>query len=893
MRQQVHSSVRMRILAPSAARSVLARRAPIFPARLGSATLESSTALALACAITHTTIAAGREGVRMRAGIVKGGATVPSGVLVTSTSLPAIATDAPPFIQPASVSSAAGTNEPSPIESALPMTFPTPPQSEGHSPQPSHTPTPPISDQTVVLITSCLQHDFFTRFPKRKETMNRYWVGRKESERVLGLDPARGPLAQLMTWVRQLSTRVSSQAIIPYFQQQAGVDDGDDKDDDDDRAHHHMPHSSVPTTITLSPATPEATPGATPAASVDMHTRVLNLASGDATPGEGITHMPSSDPSVPPIYVIHLRTWIEPSKPYAKGLIEKFGEYCIAGTEGAKLVNKLEENLEQHPNECIINTTRQLSTQTSRALKRKLQQIRAHARKTTGRLRIPLRVAVIGGWTDEDVYHVCYELRTRLQASDIATCSILTASPSSSQHWNALSQLKRVMNVTVTRTVKELIQWLGVADVPYRLPCVSYRPRNTWPIIQWSNGDSPPSTYQAECDTEILSHLYRNAAKLTLDVLVGGYSPSIVLSVQSEDSTGVREVPSVVKLATREDIATEYQAFQRVEEIMGNNAPSLRGFVEIGDRAGLKFRYTRMSAGKVLRLLDLFQDLSNPQPIIHMIDTIYDQIFGAWYGASTTEMFDLFSYYFDGFSMSHGEPVSMVHQEPTYLKTFISYVLAKKGTDPAQHFKKDTDFYSYPPYMDETFAFPKCAPISNLGILFEKSTGIPYLRTLPPRRLYSTFAHGDANLQNFLIDARGNVWVIDFFFTEPRNHVLRDISKMWSCVMYLATEIHTDDQFAQAFLISQELAQARELHSPLPETLPGLVDAHLKAIYAVLIRLWTHAGRMVKDRSNAVQFQLALVADAMRFFLYTTKNMYSKRYVNDSISLISILSLHS
>lgn len=44
---------------------------------------------------------------------------------------------------------------------------------------------------------------------------------------------------------------------------------------------------------------------------------------------------------------------------------------------------------------------------------------------------------------------------------------------------------------------------------------------------------------------------------------------------------------------------------------------------------------------------------------------------------------------------------------------------------------------------------------------------------------------------------------------------------------------------------------------------------------------------MVKDRSSAVQFQLALVADAMRFFLYTTRNMFSKRWALATAVLLS------
>jgi len=956
-----------------------------------------------------------------------------------------------------------------------------------------------------------MQTDFFTRFPKRKETMNRYWVGRKESERVLGVDPSRGPLAQLMTWVRNWAkehreeteeekTRViaipirkqretgggrtvsaasspsnslpyqgtspfpSSPSLLfsshtmPNFQCHSDEDDigmesapydvrddaehvrrhgqrrarnhshldGDEKGDgngndaaaedgnvaavlrresntntnteEDEtememevdmeckiervcirkegksasgestlKLQTHSVQNFLSPNVTLSPSymlSPASTPSplalktATNAAatlaakqqqvpsSIPPHAASASPASTSAIPASAPTSStaqtvtspstPSLPPAHPSLYVIHLRTCIDKSDASSASSIERFGEYCLQGTEGVRLCNRMDENTELHPNECIIDTQRDLNWQTHRKLIRKLQDIRSfeHRKQQQRRWveaamkaahtasgaasspsphsstpasqsspsrsftvsipptpRPPLKIAVIGGWTDEDVYHICYELRRRFHGTELATCSILTASPSSSQHWNTLAQLKRVIGVSVTRTIKELIEWFGIGAVPYRLPGIPSLPPRAWPSFEWVGGESRiPKNFKLELDGELLAHLYRSSRHLVIDTLVGGFSPSIVLSVQSFDRMSVREAASVVKLASRGEIATELQAFQRVEEMLGNNAPSVRAFVELGDRGGIKFRYTHMSGGKVRRLLDLCEAAVKGeavQPVLKVIDEIYGEIFGGWYAAAHTEMFDLFSYYFDGYAMSHGDPVSMVHQEPTYLKQFISYALAKKGSEPAPHFKNDLDFYGYPPYDRETFQFPQCAPLTNLGLLFEKPSGMPYLRTLPPRRLYSTFAHGDANLQNFLIDDRNNVWVIDFFFTEPRNHVLRDLSKTWSCVMYIGAEITSDAQFAQAFLISEELAYARDLHTPLPTHIHGLTDMQLKSIYQILQRLWSHVGRMVKDRSSAVQFQLALVADAMRFFLYTTRNMYSKRWALATAVLLS------
>jgi hypothetical protein len=105
--------------------------------------------------------------------------------------------------------------------------------------------------------------------------------------------------------------------------------------------------------------------------------------------------------------------------------------------------------------------------------------------------------------------------------------------------------------------------------------------------------------------------------------------------------------------------------------------------------------------------------------------------------------------------------------------------------------------------------------------------------------------------------------------------------------MYAGAEIINDQQFGQAVLISAELARARDLSNPLSPAPAGLTDLHLRTIYSLLCRLWAHAGRIVKDRSAAVQFQMGLLADSMRFFLYRARNIYSKRWaLSTSVMLL-------
>jgi len=103
--------------------------------------------------------------------------------------------------------------------------------------------------------------------------------------------------------------------------------------------------------------------------------------------------------------VIHLRTSIDRRKERGRSAIERYGEYCLSGTEGARLCCNLEDDIGAglYPNEHIIDTTRTLSSNSYRPLLKKLREIHGNSRG-------PLRVAVIGGWTDEDVYHVSSRL---------------------------------------------------------------------------------------------------------------------------------------------------------------------------------------------------------------------------------------------------------------------------------------------------------------------------------------------------------------------------------------------------------------------------------------------------------------------------------------------------
>ena len=67
----------------------------------------------------------------------------------------------------------------------------------------------------------------------------------------------------------------------------------------------------------------------------------------------------------------------------------------------------------------------------------------------------------------------------------------------------------------------------------------------------------------------------------------------------SRDALGQQHAPAVVKLGPNRTIAQERVAFEQIEDVLGNNAPRVRGFVDLANRAGLKYSYAAMGQGGV------------------------------------------------------------------------------------------------------------------------------------------------------------------------------------------------------------------------------------------------------------------------------------------------------
>jgi protein-tyrosine phosphatase/nicotinamidase-related amidase len=590
-----------------------------------------------------------------------------------------------------------------------------------------------MTPTVTVLVTQCLQRDFVEPGLAHAPLPNVLHVGRTEARRLLGHDPARGPLAQLMTFAR--------------------------------------------------------------------------------SPGAGA------------LEIIHIRDWHDPTDAAQAAHLSQFGAHCVADTPGARLVLDLEAGAAGRPTEHFVEATG-LNDFEGTSLAATLAAIQARH----GGAR--LRVGVIGVWTEAKVTFLLYDLKTRLGIDALATCSALTASASRAAHFAALEQLRRVLGVEVFDGVGDFADWLAPGATEHIRPPDFH---TTLPVIEWRDAPLPLS----DRDLSLLGHLYRDAARLRLSPLGGGFSGATVLRVRAWDALGHALAPSVAKLGPRAQIAAERVAFERVEDILGNSAPAVRDFVDIGDRAGIEYAFASMGDGDVRTLKGLYAAGEDPLPVL---TRAFDEVLGRFHTVVTYEVLPLLTYY--GFE-SRFAPGVRARAESLFGPMGDTVELAPGYTAPhVARFYETLD--ENPPQPGESH--------------------------------FVAYVHGDLNGANVLVDARDNVWLIDFFHAH-RGHVIKDLVKLENDLLYLFTPLEDDAELAEAIAMSRALRRVDDLAAPLPEAAPEGVSAPaLVRAWRVLRWLRARMARLVQSDRDPAQLSLALLRYAVHTLSFDEASHRQKRW---------------
>ena len=527
------------------------------------------------------------------------------------------------------------------------------------------------------------------------------------------------------------------------------------------------------------------------------------------------------------IDLIHIRDWHDPNDPAQREHLEYFGAHCIQGTSGAGLVLGMDERAMTAANERIVDSLT-LNDLEGTDLAQQLRQIRhAHGDQ-------PLRVGVVGVWTEAKVSFLLYDLKTRLGIDELATCSALTASASRAQHFNALAQLGKILGVRCFDSPAEFADWLRPgAELGLPRHRLGFEPR-----IEGADA----GTALGPTDRAIVAHLFRDSTRVDLEPISGGYSEALVWRATSQDALGHHQAPAVVKLGPNRTIAQERVAFEQVEAVLGNNAPQVRGFIDLGERAGLKYAYAAMGHGQVRTLQAMFAAGAATRRIISAVRRTFEDVLGPLYAAARYERMPLFEHY--QFSPRLGPAV----------RASVAAITPASG--------------------QRMLDFPGGMSLPNVCQFYDDF--LAHHRLPMHDYHYVAYVHGDLNAANILIDAHYNVWVIDFFHAGP-GHVLKDLAKFENDLLYLLTPIGDTSELLEALAITRALRSVVDLQADLPSR-PGEVRSpQFVRAWEVLQVLRRIGGQLCHQDSHPLQLQVALLRYAVHTLSFPEASSLQKQ----------------
>lgn len=560
-----------------------------------------------------------------------------------------------------------------------------------------------------LLITQCLQNDFVKPIGARDPIPNQLHVGHAEARRLLGSNPAEGPVQRVMQWA--------------YAQ-------------------------------------PDAT-----------------------------------------LRVVHLRDWHDPHAPDQRSHLALFGSHCLRGSEGARFAF---DEPEGHRKDIAIVNTVTLNDFEGTGLTDVLGRYRG----------TPCRVGICGVWTEAKVLFLAYELRTRFPDFELGVCSALTASSSRQHHFEALSQLDRILGVQVIDSVGAFVDWLGGAGAD--APLIGLHER--YPEIHAGGANLSAD------DARLLRFLFRDCRSVTLKILDGGFSGNLVAGTTSVDLHGHEQVPHVVKIGAQDLIGRERSSFERIQDVMGNNAPQISDFADFGDRGAIKYRYASMGGAFSTTFQREYQRGMPQEKVDRVLDTVFGEQLLRLYRAATLESGDLLEHY-----------------------------LFKPEWAP--HVQRNVEAIVGRPVPGDTVEIVPGVTIRNPATFYRDT--LPNLPARAEDSFYQAVVHGDLNGQNIILDARENVWLIDFFHTR-RAHVLMDLVKLENDLFYIFTPIADEAELREAFKLTDALLAVEDLRAELPERSPSALP-HLARAWTTLRRMRSYYPRLVHADRDPFQVLVGLL----------------------------------
>jgi len=512
--------------------------------------------------------------------------------------------------------------------------------------------------------------------------------------------------------------------------------------------------------------------------------------------------------------IIHIRDAHDASDVTQADHLRQFGEHCLKDSEGAALAFPVPDGARNVREIESLGLNDFLDT----GLPEQLDELVAAG----------ARAGVTGVWTEAKVFFLCYDLRTRYPDLEIGVCSALAASSSRAQHFIALDQLARLLGVRIFSSVGEFTRWLGGDTLESTLPIPSHADHPKVELLDEAN--------VTEADDKLIRYLFRDCRDVKLKVLDGGYSGNLVLGAASWDFHGHQQVAHVLKIGPEELIGRERTAFEQVEEVLGNNAPNITEFADLGGRGALKYRYATMGGEAVKTFQQLYQGGISRERTEKYLQTVFGDQLGRFYQAATLEWTNLLEYYW-------------------------------YSPDRAPNVRKNVEGLIDGPAEGEFIKLPTGHEFPNPCVFYERDLAeiMPY----GTRSSFFSYVHGDLNGANIMVDGQDNVWLIDFFHTH-RGHVLKDLIKLENDLLYIYTPVESAEDLDEAIKLFDVLMQVEDLRKPLPPVeQTGLTHPGILRTYETLQILRSFYPELVDHDREPLQVfigQMRYSAHTMSFF---------------------------
>ncbi|MFP4528125.1 MAG: STAS domain-containing protein [Candidatus Kapaibacterium sp.] len=322
----------------------------------------------------------------------------------------------------------------------------------------------------------------------------------------------------------------------------------------------------------------------------------------------------------------------------------------------------------------------------------------------------------------------------------------------------------------------------------------------------------------------IIRRIYGDSGKVVLKPLTGGFSARTFL-VNSFDRDGRRQLPTVLKIASKEAIRREENAYSNfVKKFILNNSTSVMGRTSYRDYAGLRYNFVGIGgADSRIEWLEKHFQERPAEEVAEIFDRVFTHVLKPWYGQPRMTPVRLYDEHYPGRLFS----------------TICEDAKSELGID-------SSDEMIHCPCLGRSVRNP-----------------FHFLKNEFPKRKnqeitgYKSVIHGDLNMKNILLDEDENIYVIDFSETRESN-IVSDFARLEPIIKFEMLPIDSDEEIAHVIEFEQGLLM-QNLISELPRFTCASDDPAYEKAYVIISKLRNYADRTTIFERDMRPYLLAML----------------------------------